>query len=69
MDVLQELGSRATLLHDQHNGLEIDTSDPDMGASWQQTLAHLQARLDALERDFPAQQRAQGHNRDEGIGY
>ena len=49
--------------------VEIDTSDSDMGASWQQTLEHLQARLDALERDFPAQPRAQGHNRDEGMGY
>ena len=49
--------------------LEMDTSDQDMGASWQQTLERLQARLDAVERDFPAQQRAQGHNRDEGIGY
>ena len=40
-----------------------------MGASWQQTLSHLQARLEALARDFPAQHRAQGHSRDEGMGY
>jgi hypothetical protein len=55
---------------DERDGrLEIDTSDPEMGASWQQTLDHLQARLDVLERDFPDQHRVQGHDRDEGMGY
>jgi hypothetical protein len=49
--------------------LEIDTSDQDMGASWQQTLEHLQARLEALARAFPDQHVAQGHTREEGMGY
>jgi hypothetical protein len=49
--------------------LDIDTSDPEMGASWQQTLAQLQARLDAMEQGAPAVERAQDHHQDEGMGY
>ena len=72
MDVLQEFGRQVQRLDDQRQGLEVDTSDPEMGVAWQQTLEQLQARLDALERDFPDQDLAQGHNdhnHDEGMGY
>jgi hypothetical protein len=49
--------------------LDIDTSDPEMGPAWQQTLDRLQARLDALEQGVPLQQVAQEHSREQGMGY
>jgi hypothetical protein len=66
-DRLEDLAHGAAAERDGR--LEIDTSDSEMGASWQQTLDHLQARLDALERDFPDQHMAQWHNRDVGMNY
>ena len=49
--------------------LEVDTSDADMGTTWQQTFAQLQARLDAMEQGTPAYEQAQDHHRDEGMSY
>jgi hypothetical protein len=49
--------------------IDIDTSDSDMGASWQQTLQELQARLDALEQEVSPQDKAQEHTHDAGMGY
>jgi hypothetical protein len=49
--------------------IDIDTSDPDMGASWQQTLQQLQARLDALEQEVSPQDKAQEHTHNAGMGY
>jgi hypothetical protein len=66
-DRLEDLAHGAAAERDGR--LEIDTSDPEMGASWQQTLEHLQARLEALARDVPDQHVAQEHNREEGMGY
>jgi hypothetical protein len=45
--------------------IEIDTSDPDMGTSWQQTLAQLQARLEALAPEVSSHE----HQQDQGMGY
>jgi hypothetical protein len=56
-------------LLDPDHQLEIDTSDLEMGTAWQQTLNQLQAKLDALERDFPDPHVAQEHDHDAGMGY
>jgi hypothetical protein len=59
----------AGLMGSAPDPVDIDTSDPDRGPAWQQTIQQLQARLDALEQDVPAQEQAHDQDHDAGMGY